>query len=59
MAGASGFAGALAAYLVQRHPELELTAVTARTEAGRRLDALYPRYRVRMDLEALEPESIR
>ena len=58
MAGASGFAGALAAYLVQRHPELELTAVTARTEAGRRLDALYPRYRVRMDLEALEPDDL-
>ena len=58
VAGASGFAGALAAYLVQRHPELELTAVTARTDAGRRLDALYPRYRVHMELESLEPDEL-
>ena len=43
--GAAGFAGALCAALVQRHPSLELTLVTARTDAGRRLDDLYPRYR--------------
>ncbi len=58
VAGASGFAGALAAYLVQRHPDLDLTAVTARTDAGRRLDALYPRYRVHLELESLEPDEL-
>ena len=58
MAGASGFAGALAAHLVDRHPSLELTAVTARTDAGRRLDALYPRYRVRMELEAFDADAV-
>ena len=56
--GASGFAGALAAYLVQRHPSLELTAVTARSDAGRRLDALYPRYRVGLELEAFDADRV-
>ena len=36
--GASGYAGALAATLVWRHPFFELTAVTSRSDAGRRLD---------------------
>jgi N-acetyl-gamma-glutamyl-phosphate reductase len=58
VAGASGFAGALAAYLVERHPQLELTAVTARSDAGRRLDALYPRYREARELEPLDAERI-
>jgi N-acetyl-gamma-glutamyl-phosphate reductase len=56
--GASGFAGALAAALVERHPQLELTAVTARSDAGRRLDSLYPRYRVRRELEAFDPDRV-
>jgi N-acetyl-gamma-glutamyl-phosphate reductase len=56
--GASGFAGALAAYLVDRHPSLELTAVTARSDAGRRLDAIYPRYRVGLELEPFDADRI-
>ncbi|HEX8648658.1 MAG TPA: N-acetyl-gamma-glutamyl-phosphate reductase [Thermoleophilaceae bacterium] len=56
--GASGFAGALGAYLVNRHPSLELSAVTARSDAGRRLDALYPRYRVGLELEAFDADSV-
>jgi N-acetyl-gamma-glutamyl-phosphate reductase len=55
VAGASGFAGALAAQLVWRHPRLELVAVTARADAGARLDQLHPRYRVPLVLEELEP----
>jgi N-acetyl-gamma-glutamyl-phosphate reductase len=58
VAGASGFAGALAAHLVDRHPSLELTAVTARTDAGRRLDALYPRYRVSLELEVFDADRV-
>src|SRR5919204_2188990 len=58
VAGASGFAGALAAYLVQRHPHLELTAVTARADAGRRLDELYPRYRVARELEPFDADRV-
>ncbi|HEY6654744.1 MAG TPA: N-acetyl-gamma-glutamyl-phosphate reductase [Solirubrobacterales bacterium] len=55
VAGASGYAGALAAELVRKHPSLELARVTARTDAGRRLNELYPRYEVDLVLE--EPAS--
>jgi N-acetyl-gamma-glutamyl-phosphate reductase len=54
VAGATGFAGALAAHLLWRHPEFELQTVTARAEAGQRLDELYPRYRVPLELEQLD-----
>jgi len=57
VAGASGFAGALAASLVHRHPRLELAAATARTDAGERLDRLYPRYRVPVELTELDASS--
>jgi N-acetyl-gamma-glutamyl-phosphate reductase len=56
VAGATGFAGALAAQLLWRHPELELRTVTARAEAGQRLEELYPRYRVPLELEQLDLE---
>jgi N-acetyl-gamma-glutamyl-phosphate reductase len=51
IAGASGYAGALAAELVRRHPSLELARITARTDAGKRLDELYPQYGVDLVLE--------
>ena len=54
VAGASGFAGALAAELVWRHPRLELVAATARGDAGLPLNRLYPRYRVPVTLEELD-----
>jgi N-acetyl-gamma-glutamyl-phosphate reductase len=52
--GAGGFTGALTARLLHRHPSLELTAVTARSDVGRRLDDLYPHHRVDMTLEELD-----
>jgi N-acetyl-gamma-glutamyl-phosphate reductase len=51
VAGASGYAGALAAELIRRHPSLELARVTARTDAGRPLNQLYPQYGVDLVLE--------
>jgi N-acetyl-gamma-glutamyl-phosphate reductase len=51
IAGASGYAGALAAKLVQEHPSLELARITARTDAGKRLSELYPQYGVDLVLE--------
>jgi N-acetyl-gamma-glutamyl-phosphate reductase len=54
VAGASGFAGALAAHLVNRHPRLELAAATARDDAGKLLDRLYPRYQVPIELVELD-----
>ena len=58
VAGASGFAGALAAQLVWDHPHLELVQVTSRSDAGTRLDHLYPRYRVSLELGVLNLELL-
>ena len=52
--GASGFAGALAAAIAWNHPKIVLETVTARSEVGRRLDDVYPRYRVPLELEELD-----
>ena len=56
--GAAGYGGAVAAAILRRHPSLELTAVTARSDAGRRHDDLYPRYRVPLQLEAFDPDAL-
>jgi N-acetyl-gamma-glutamyl-phosphate reductase len=58
VAGASGFTGALAAQLVWRHPGLELVGITSRSDAGTRLDRLYPRYRVPLELTELDLDAI-
>jgi N-acetyl-gamma-glutamyl-phosphate reductase len=54
VAGGSGYTGALAARLVDRHPAFELHAVTSRSDAGRRLNDLYPHHRVEMILTDLD-----
>jgi N-acetyl-gamma-glutamyl-phosphate reductase len=56
--GASGYGGAVAAAILNRHPEVELTAVTARSDAGRRHDELYPAHRVPLVMEEFEPDRI-
>jgi N-acetyl-gamma-glutamyl-phosphate reductase len=56
--GASGFAGALAASILWSHPRVELAAVTARREVGRRLDDLFPRYRVPLTYEPFDPSRL-
>ena len=56
--GAAGFGGALCAGIVQRHPSLELTAVTARSHAGRRHDDLYPIHRVGLTMADFDADSI-
>jgi N-acetyl-gamma-glutamyl-phosphate reductase len=58
VAGASGYTGALAAQIVWDHPELELVAATSRSDAGKRLDRLYPRYRVPIELSVLDLENL-
>ena len=52
--GAAGYAGALAARLLHRHPEFALRTVTSRSDVGTRLDALYPHHRVPLELEQLD-----
>jgi N-acetyl-gamma-glutamyl-phosphate reductase len=58
VAGASGYAGALAAELVDRHPRLELAFATSRSDAGRRLRDLYPRYRSEVVLSELDLDEL-
>ena len=57
VAGASGFTGALAAQIVSDHPNLELVAATSRSDAGKRLGQLYPRYRSSIELTELDLEN--
>ena len=52
--GAGGFTGALTARLLFAHPQFELRSLTARSDVGRRLDQLYPRHRVPLELEELD-----
>jgi len=54
--GASGYAGAIAAQLIDRHPAFELAYVTARAEAGMRLGDLHPRTRVGLTLTEFDPD---
>jgi N-acetyl-gamma-glutamyl-phosphate reductase len=58
VAGASGFTGALAAQIVWNHPQLELVAATSRSDAGKRLSEIYPRYRVPIELTELDLENL-
>jgi N-acetyl-gamma-glutamyl-phosphate reductase len=58
VAGASGFTGALAAQIVWNHPRLQLVAATSRSDVGKRLDAIYPRYRVPIELTELNLENL-
>ena len=56
--GAAGFGGALCASIVDRHPSLELTMVTARSDAGQRHSDLYPRYGVDLELQAPDADRV-
>ncbi len=58
VAGASGYAGALAAELVHRHPALELMAATARSDVGTPLNELYPQYTAPIALRELDLDQI-
>ena len=58
VAGASGFTGALAAAIVWGHPNLQLVAITSRSDAGKRLDSLYSRYRVPLELTELDLDRL-
>jgi N-acetyl-gamma-glutamyl-phosphate reductase len=52
--GGAGFAGALCARLLHRHPSFELQTVTSRSDVGIPLDRLYPHHRVPLVLEELD-----
>ena len=46
----------MASALLHRHPHFELAFVTARSDAGARLDAVHPRTRVPLVLETYDPD---
>ena len=56
--GAAGFGGAVAASILDRHPSLELTALTARSDAGKRLRDVYPRHRVDLTMDEFDADRI-
>jgi N-acetyl-gamma-glutamyl-phosphate reductase len=58
VAGASGFTGALAAQIVHDHPSLDLVAATSRSDAGKWLGELYPRYRAPIELTQLDLDAL-
>ena len=55
--GAAGYAGAIAAQILYRHPFFELSSVTARAEAGQRLDDVHPKTRVPLELELYNDQT--
>jgi N-acetyl-gamma-glutamyl-phosphate reductase len=60
IAGASGYAGGELLRLVAGHPELELAAVTAQSQAGQRVGEVHPNLRSVADLvfAATEPDAL-
>ncbi len=54
--GGTGYTGVELLRLLARHPDVELTAVTSRVEAGRRVDDLYPNLRGHIDQCFTEPD---
>ncbi|HSS57468.1 MAG TPA: N-acetyl-gamma-glutamyl-phosphate reductase, partial [Solirubrobacteraceae bacterium] len=56
VAGASGYTGALAAALLDRHPRFDLVGVTSRSDVGTPLSDLYPRHRVPLTLDEFDAE---
>ncbi|MGE0068580.1 MAG: N-acetyl-gamma-glutamyl-phosphate reductase [Solirubrobacterales bacterium] len=58
VAGANGFTGALAAKIVWEHPRLRLLAATSRSDAGKTIESIYPRYRVPVTLTELDLDRI-
>jgi N-acetyl-gamma-glutamyl-phosphate reductase len=57
VAGVTGYTGALSAWLVWNHPGLELVRITGRSEQGRLLSDLYPRYQVPLEITEVGPEA--
>lgn len=54
--GGTGYTGVELLRLLVMHPEVELVAVTSRSEAGQRVASLYPNLRGHLDLVFSEPD---
>lgn len=57
--GGTGYTGVELLRLLAQHPEVEITAITSRAEAGKRVDELFPSLRGRIDLAFSDPAAAR
>jgi N-acetyl-gamma-glutamyl-phosphate reductase len=57
--GGTGYTGVELLRLLVQHPNVELTAVTSRSEAGQAVASLYPNLRGHLDLQFSEPDIAR
>lgn len=55
--GATGYTGVELLRLLVRHPNVEITCITSRAEAGRPVAELYPSLRGHLDLRFTEPDA--
>lgn len=55
--GGTGYAGVELLRLLAAHPEAEVAVITSRSEAGRRVDELYPNLRGHYDLAFIESDD--
>ena len=55
--GATGYTGAELLRILAGHPEVELSVVTSRSEAGRRVDELFANLRGRLDVLFSAPDA--
>ncbi len=53
--GGTGYTGSELLRLLVAHPEVALSAITSRAEAGRRVDDLFPNLRGHVDLSFVDP----
>lgn len=56
MVGATGYTGVELLRLLVSHPEVEVSQVTSRANAGSRVDAMFPNLRGFLDLSFTEPD---
>ena len=55
--GGTGYTGVELLRLLAAHPEVELSVITSRSEAGTRVDELFPNLRGHVNLEFTEPDQ--
>ena len=55
--GGTGYTGVELLRILARHPKVEIALVTSRTDAGKRVDAIYPSLRNVIDLEFCLPDG--
>lgn len=55
--GATGYTGVELLRFLVTHPEVEITMVTSRSNAGSRVDAMFPNLRGYLDLEFVAPDT--